>query len=105
MGRAKRQGLRLRRIPLSELDRAILCTATDWATIIGMVFVLMMALNVVNPSFRSVPAPNYISPLSMRAEVGNCLHRDEAGNCTSTLVCSAYLNAAGKPVWKCAEVG
>lgn len=104
MGRAKRQGLRLLQISLSDLDRAILCTVTDWVTIIGMVFVLTLALNVVNPLFRSVPTPDYISPLSMRGEVGNCLHRDEAGNCTSTLVCSAYLNA-GKPAWKCAEVG
>lgn len=104
MGYTTRQGLRLRRIPLSELDRAILCTVTDWVTIVGMVFVLMLALNIVNPSFRSVPTPNYISPSSMRAEVGNCLRRDEAGNCTSTLVCSSYLNA-GKPAWKCAEVG
>ncbi len=105
MGHTTRQGLRLRRIPLSELDRAMLCTATDWLTMIGMVFVLMLALNIVNPSFRTVPTPDYISPLSMRAEVGNCLHHDETGQCTSTLVCSSYLNAAGKPDWKCAEVG
>lgn len=82
----------------------MLHASIDWVVLIGLAFLMVAALNVVNPSFRTVPAAPYYSP-SRRAQVGNCVRHDETGkNCATTLLCSSYVNSSGKPAWKCRQV-
>lgn len=82
----------------------MLYASVDWVVLIGLAFLMVAALNVVNPSFRTSPTPDYVSP-SLRAHVGNCVRHDETGkNCATTLLCSSYVKSSGRPAWKCDQV-
>ncbi len=77
----------------------MLYASVDWVVLVAVAFLMVAALNVVNPKFHTVPAAPYIIP----TDVANCAAHDDSG-CTSTLRCSSYLTAAGKPAWRCKRV-